>query len=138
MKAQNLIRIALLLGLAEAIALGTGSILLSTPAPAQFWGEPSYQQRPQRAIPQQQQQQFNPFGGFFQQPVWQPPRATPRPPRAVLRPPPRLQVGDFSKAPAPKKPDTPPTTNILVMGDAMATGWATAWRKLTLTIPSSA
>src|SRR5262245_53837635 len=119
MKPQNLIRIALLLGLAEAVALGVGSVLLSTPAPAQFWGEPSYQQRPQRAIPQQQQQPFNPFGGFFQQPIWQPPRA-PRPPRAVQRPAPRLQVGDFSKAPPPRKSETPATTHIVVMGDSLA------------------
>jgi hypothetical protein len=43
--------------------------------------------------------------------MWQ----QPPPPR-----PPRPQVGDFSKAPAPRKLDTPPSTQVVVMGDAMA------------------
>ena len=119
MKALNLIRIALLLGLAEAVAFGAPSLLLSAPALAQFWGDPFYQPRPQRAIPQQQQQPFNPFGGFFGQPMSRPPTA-PRPPRAVLRPPSRPQLGDFSKAPNPRKPETPATTHIVVMGDSLA------------------
>jgi uncharacterized protein len=47
-----------------------------------------------------------------------------QPPAAPRRPhvarPPRAQLGDFSNAPPPRKPETPPTTHILVMGDAMA------------------
>src|SRR4029453_9787491 len=43
-------------------------------------------------------------------PFGQPKR--PRPARPAL--------GDFSKAPAAKKPDTPPVTNVVVLGDAMA------------------
>jgi hypothetical protein len=84
-------------------------VFTASPAAAQFWGDPFARPRPPRGVPQQQ----NPFGGFFQPqptPFWQPMR--PRPARPAL--------GDFSKAPPPKKPDTPPVTNILVLGDAMA------------------
>jgi uncharacterized protein len=116
MNAGTLVRIAVSAGLvlAEALAFAVPT-LVSTPASAQFWGDPFYRPRPPRAIPQQPSS--NPFGGFFQQqppqqsPFWAPP-AAPRPPRA--------QLGDFSKAPAPRKPDTPPTTTVVVMGDAMA------------------
>jgi hypothetical protein len=38
MKARIAIRIVLCLGLAEAFAFGAGSVMLSTPAAAQFWG----------------------------------------------------------------------------------------------------
>src|SRR5262245_29076409 len=101
------------LGVIGAGALLAAGVLMPSPAAAQFWGDPFFRPpRPQRAIPQQQQ---NPFGGFFQpqqqQPFWQAPHA-PRPTRS--------QLGDFSKAPPPKKPDTPPTTTIVVLGDAMA------------------
>ena len=47
--------------------------------------------------------QFFPFFGPYQPPVEQP----------------RPQV-DYSRAPAPKKAETPPTTTIVVMGDSMA------------------
>src|SRR5215203_3658668 len=117
MTARNIIQIALFLALAEALALGAGSVLLSQPAAAQFWGDPFSQPRPPRAVPQQQP--FNPFGGIFQQPIWEAPRAAPRAPRAAPQPP-RVQLGDFSKAPPPRKPDTPATTHILVMGDSLA------------------
>src|SRR5262245_15036515 len=117
MTARNIIQIALFLVVAEALALGAGSVLLSTPAAAQFWGDPFSQPRPPRTIPQQQP--FNPFGGIFQQPIWQPRGAAPRPPRAA-RQPPHVQVGDFSKAPPPRKSDTPATTRIVVMGDSLA------------------
>lgn len=90
------------------LAVVAGGVLLASPAGAQLWGDPFFRPRPPRAIPQQQ----NPFGGFFQQqPLWQPPRP-PRPSRA--------QMGDFSKAPPPRKVETPPTTTVVVMGDAMA------------------
>src|SRR5262249_22289829 len=93
------------------LALVAGSGLLASPAEAQFWGDPSYRPRPPRAIPQQQQ---NPFGGFFQQqPFWQPPTYNPPRPR-------RAEMGDFSKAPPPRKPETPPTTTVVVLGDGMA------------------
>ena len=117
MTARNIIQIALLLALAEALALGAGSVLLSRPAAAQFWGDPFSQPRPPRAVPQQQP--FNPFGGIFQQPIWEAPRAAPRAPRAAPQPP-RVQLGDFSKAPPPRKSDTPATTHIVVMGDSLA------------------
>src|SRR5947209_13390364 len=110
MRTRSSLRIAL----GAALALGgvtlAGAVLTASPAAAQFWGDPFAQPRPQRAVPQQQ----NPFGGFFQQqpsPFWQPMRP-PRPARPAL--------GDFSKAPPPRKPDTPPVTNVLVLGDAMA------------------
>jgi hypothetical protein len=115
MKAQKAIQIVLCLGIVEALALGAGSVLLSTPAAAQFWGDPFGRPRPPRAIPEQP---FNPFGGLFQQQPMSEPPAAPRRPR-VARPP-RAQLGDFSNAPPPRKPETPPTIHILVMGDAMA------------------
>jgi hypothetical protein len=116
MTAKNLVRMAVraALGAAEVLALVAACTLLASPAAAQFWDPFGFKPpRPQRPIPQQQQ---SPFGGLFQpqpqqQPFWEPQRA-PRPPRA--------QLGDFSKAPPPRKPDTPPTTNVVVMGDAMA------------------
>jgi len=46
--------------------------------------------------------QFFPFFAPFQQPE------QPKPP------------ADYSQAPAPKKPETPPTTTVVVMGDSMA------------------
>src|SRR5262245_7421186 len=107
---------AMVLALAGSIAAGgaivAGAALSASPAAAQFWGDPFFQPRPPRAVPRQQ----NPFGGFFQQqtPFWQPARPA-HPPRPT-----RSQLGDFSKAPAAKKPDTPPTTTVLVLGDAMA------------------
>ncbi|MGE3148748.1 MAG: DUF459 domain-containing protein [Pseudorhodoplanes sp.] len=58
--------------------------------------------------------------GFFDEryPFWQPDRwRRSSPPQSQAdddRPP------DFSRAPAPKKPETPPTSTIMVFGDAMA------------------
>jgi hypothetical protein len=94
---------------ALAVAAAFGLAILP-PAQAQFWspfGGPSYSRRPPAAIPQQQQQQpFNPFGGFFAPPA-------PEHKEAPV---------DYSHAPAPPshKTDTAPTTPIVVMGDAMA------------------
>src|SRR5712692_2332927 len=75
------------------------SLALLVPANAQFWEWGGRQQ--------QRQQPSNPFGGF-----WQPFEA----PRLREREAPV----DYSRAPAPtqKKPDV--TTNVVVMGDAMA------------------
>ena len=47
--------------------------------------------------------QFFPFFGPFQ-----PPPEAPKPP------------ADYSRAPAPKKPETPPTTTVVILGDSMA------------------
>jgi len=63
---------------------------------------PFYQPQPQQQ-PQWQQQQ--PQWQWWQQ---QQPRREPR------------EVVDFTKAPAPRKVETPPTTHVTVMGDSMA------------------
>jgi hypothetical protein len=112
MKVRNLLRSVstTMLSVRGLLALALGCILLAAPAAAQFWGDPFQYRRPPRPIPQQQPQ-MNPFGGgLFQNPFWE----QPRPQR------PRPQVGDSSKAPPPRKSDTPPSTSILVLGDAMA------------------
>jgi uncharacterized protein len=115
MKATSLLRTvwAAMRAARGALMLVLGCLVLAAPAAAQFWGNPFEIRRPQRPIPQQQNPFGNPFGGgggLFQNPFWEQPRQhRPRP-----------QVGDSSKAPAPRKHDTPPTTNILVLGDAMA------------------
>src|SRR5262249_34316833 len=114
MRAESLLRTcrAARRGVARALVLVACGALPASPAAAQFWGDPFWQPRPQRPIPQRQQpQSMDPFGGFFQRPLWQP-RAAPRPSR--------IQMGDFSKAPPPRKLENPPTTTVVVMGDAMA------------------
>src|SRR5215510_15584380 len=112
MTAKSPVRMA-----AAALALVAASTLFASPAAAQFWGDPFRPQRPPRSIPQQQQQ--SPFGDFFQpqRPFWEPQQ---QPHRAAPPRPTRAQIGDFSKAPPPRKPDTPPNTNVVVLGDAMA------------------
>jgi len=94
-------------GLAMALLLPP----LLSPAHAQFWspfGGPA--RRPPAPIQQapqyQQQQNYNPFGGFFG------PQEIPRP----------VAPADNSHAPSaqPRRADVPPTTSIVVMGDAMA------------------
>jgi hypothetical protein len=91
------------------------SMLLAWPATAQFWGDPFARPRPPRAVPQQ----HNPFDFFqTQRPFWEQPQ--PQQPRVAPPRPTRAQMGDFSKAPPPRKPDSPPTTNVVVLGDAMA------------------
>jgi hypothetical protein len=118
MKVRILLRAisATMLAVRTVLALVLGCLLFPLPAAAQFWGDPFQHSRPPRPIPQQQQ--MNPFGGFFQQPVWERPRQQPRQQPRPQRP--STQVGDSSKAPPPRKSDTSPTTAILVMGDAMA------------------
>jgi hypothetical protein len=56
------------------------------------------------AMPAQAQRMFDWFGGF----------GSPSPQAPVQR------EADYSRAPAPKKPDTPPTSTVLVLGDSMA------------------
>jgi hypothetical protein len=89
------------------------------PAQAQFWspfgGGSGAPRRPPASIPQQrynQQQQYNPFGGFF----------TPQPEhREAPEPEHREAPVDYSHAPAPQRKDNQAvTTPIVVMGDAMA------------------
>src|SRR5215467_2641165 len=104
-RAERLLRtmLAAKRGLAKWLLLVVGGALLASPAAAQFWGDPFFAPRPQRQIPQRQQPQpMDPFGGFFQRPIWQ--RQAPRPSR--------VQMGDFSKAPPPRKLDNPPTTTV--------------------------
>jgi hypothetical protein len=103
-------RRAVLRGASKGVAAAFLALALLMPAQAQFWspfGGPA--RRPPASVPQQQQQQqyYNPFGGgFFGQPA-----------ERKEAPPP-----DYSHAPsAQRKTDqAPPTTPIVVMGDAMA------------------
>jgi hypothetical protein len=100
-------------GRGALVAAGGLTLALLLPAQAQFWSPFGFgpQRRPPAAVQQQQQpgfgQGYNPFGGFFGPPPEQPRREAPP---------------DNSHAPAPqtRKADTPPTTSIVVMGDAMA------------------
>jgi hypothetical protein len=99
---------AVLLGATEFVAAACLTVALLSPAQAQFWspfGSPRRPPAPIQQQPQQQQQQYNPFGGFFG-----PQEQRPAPPP------------DNSHAPSPqqRKADVPPTTSIVVMGDAMA------------------
>jgi hypothetical protein len=100
---------ALLLGVSGILAACLTIGLLS-PAQAQFWSPFGPPRRPPASVQQapqyQQQQQFNPFGGFFG-------------PQEVQRP---AAPPDNSHAPSPqqRKTDVAPTTSIVVMGDAMA------------------
>jgi len=98
----------LLLGLAEVAAAAITLMALLTPATAQLddrfpfledrrrrYQQPYQQQQQQQ---QQQYQQWSPFG--FDQP--------------------RQQSVDSSRAPAPRRADSTPTTKIMVFGDSMA------------------
>lgn len=93
-----------LLALAAMALIAGIALAVPLPAQAQFWfpfgGSP---RRPPASIPQQQQQ-YNPFGGFFEE---QPRREAPI---------------DYSHAPSPppRHTDVAPTTPIVVLGDAMA------------------
>jgi hypothetical protein len=83
--------------LAGAVAMGA---ILSAPARAQFWedrnsGSGYYQQAPSR--------------DYFSFPSFNDDR--------FLRPP---QAADSSKAPPPRKLDTPPTSTVVVVGDSLA------------------
>src|SRR5215471_16023824 len=91
-------------GTLVALAAAAAVLALAEPAHAQYWGGDrfygggggyggyrSYRQSPQRDF-------FFPFSG-------------------VMRPPP---VVDSTKAPAPRKLETPPTTTVVVVGDSLA------------------
>jgi hypothetical protein len=78
------------------------SLALLLPAQAQFW---DWGGRPQR----QQQQNYNPFGGWFDQ------RSAPR-----ERSREREAPADDSRAPAPSQKKAEATTTVVVMGDANA------------------
>jgi uncharacterized protein len=97
---------AVLLAFGEAVAAACVILALLLPADAQFWS-PFGPPRPSRPIPQAPQQapSFNPFGTFFG-----PQSQAPAQPAV-----------DYSRAPSPaRKLDTPPTTPVVVVGDAMA------------------
>jgi hypothetical protein len=105
---------AVLLVASGMVAAACLTIVLLSPAQAQFWSPFSVPRRPPAPIQQQPQyqqqpqQQYNPFGGGF----FGPPPDLQRP----VAPP------DNSHAPSPqqRKADVPPTTSVVVMGDAMA------------------
>ena len=118
MRARNLMRVitATVLTVRGLLALVLGCLLLAAPAAAQFWGDPFQQRRPPRPIRNSSKRTRSAVGSA----VGRRRRSSSRT-RSSTRPlRPRPQVGNSSKAPAPRKADTPPTTNILVMGDAMA------------------
>jgi hypothetical protein len=96
--ARRLITLALIAGAELAVALPL-NLPFSTPAYAQFF---LFDNRPRRPAPPSQ-----PGFQLF------PPFLTPEPPK----PPP---VVDYSRAPAPRKAETPPSNTIVVMGDSMA------------------
>ena len=76
----------------------TASVVISTPAAAQFWDYPFWGQR---QAPQQRQ--YRPWGG------WQSaPEQRPQPPV------------DASRAPPPRKQESAPAKTVVVMGDSMA------------------
>jgi hypothetical protein len=91
--AQRLITFAMIAGAELALALPV-TLQLSTPAAAQLF--PFFERR----APAPGFQLFSPF---------QPPPEAPKPPPV-----------DYSRAPSPRKPEAPPATTILVLGDSMA------------------
>jgi hypothetical protein len=90
-----------LLGLAE-VAAGTSGLVTVRSASAQILDDRfpfmNDRGRRNRQLQQQGNQPFNPFGYGDQ----------------------RQAPVESSRAPAPRKPDVPPTTNLLVFGDAMS------------------
>jgi hypothetical protein len=107
---RRLMTFAMIAGGGLSVALPLG-LSLSTPAGAQFpfFNEqpPQQPRRPGQPAQPAPQPGF-PFFSPFQAPVPEAPRAVPQ------------VVIDYSKAPAPRKAETPPTTTIVVMGDSMA------------------
>jgi hypothetical protein len=111
------IAIAALVLAAEIVAGLAISASAPSPAAAQFWGEPYPYYQPRRRI----QPLFNPFGIFRSRPpVYEDrERERPRPRRGGVERRAPAPV-DFSRAPAPRKPEGTPTTSVVVVGDAMA------------------
>ncbi|MEA2950755.1 MAG: uncharacterized protein QOJ96_275, partial [Alphaproteobacteria bacterium] len=97
--ARRLVALAVLAGAEFAVALPV-SLALSTPASAQLF--PFFDDRPRRPAPPG----FQLFSPFQTAPV---PQEAPRAPPV-----------DYSKAPPPRKVETPPTSTVVVMGDSMA------------------
>ena len=96
-----------------AVAAAAVPLLTSAPAQAQDWFGPQRRVAPQ---PRQQQPTFNPFGFFSPSPApYQRPDA-PIAPR--VRSPER--PAESTRAPAPRKPDGTPTTQVVVLGDGLA------------------
>lgn len=99
--------------LAAAIAAGGVTLALLLPAQAQFWSPFGAPRRPPGSVPQYNNNYnnynnnngYNPFGGFFTPPEQR-----------------REAPADYSHAPAAqaRRSDTPPTTPVVVLGDAMA------------------
>jgi hypothetical protein len=104
---------ALFLAVLEWGGLIAVEIAISTPAQAQFWNDWTSSRRPARQR----------SGGFFQN-LFGNPDSAPYPTEQSGEP--RHQApADYSRAPAPRKPDAKaepvaPTTSIVVMGDGMA------------------
>ena len=95
--------------LLAAALLGTGC-LLPVPASAQFFGSYYGQQRPSRPPPQQR----GFFGGGF--PFFGGPNSGP----FYQAPQQQQQPAESTKAPGPRKYETPPTSTVAVIGDSMA------------------
>ncbi|MBI5110343.1 MAG: DUF459 domain-containing protein [Rhodovulum sp.] len=101
--ARALVVLGLVVAAQAGLLLAPGGV---TPAAAQLFDDRFPFQNPfgnpfRRQQQQQQQQYWNPF-----QPQPEPRQAPP--------------PVDYSKAPAPKKPESAPTTNVLVFGDSLA------------------
>src|SRR3954471_4858777 len=122
--AELLLRLNRSLGTALLIALRavTAALIIGTlllPANAQFWGD-SWGGRQQ---PQQRQQPYNPFGGYWADRsggFWgerqrESPRYSPRQ-RERVKEPEREEPPDYSRAP-PTPPRKDATIKIVVMGD---------------------
>ncbi|HYA04724.1 MAG TPA: SGNH family hydrolase [Xanthobacteraceae bacterium] len=91
MARRNLRRLVIAL----AIAAGMATPCLPAAAQTYFWARPGYQPPPSQ--------------NYFSFPFFNGERYS-RPPPAV----------DYSKAPPPRKSETPPTANVVVIGDSMA------------------
>lgn len=85
--------------LAIAAAVVAGALALPAGAQAQFFGGGWGYQRPYRAAP--------PSGGFFSFPFFGRPRGYAPP-------------AESYRAPPPRKPETPPSSTVIVVGDSMA------------------
>jgi len=92
--------------------------LLLAPAQAQFWSPFAPAQPFQQRQQQPAWQSYNPFGGFFGSPESRPPENRPRRSHAGND---AETTADDSHAPSPQhKKGAPPTTPIVIMGDAMS------------------